>query len=82
MLIFRTANFIHLFFPMKDAKKAEKEAIIARQIIGRQKLRDQARAQTELDEMAKEKGEEKKSSKREGSLKKVNEKLSIKLLKQ
>ena len=56
---------------MKDAKKAEKEK---EAIIGRQKLRDQARAQTELDEMAKEKGEEQKSSKRKGSLKKVKKK--------
>ena len=62
---------------MKDAKKAEKEK---EAIIARQKLRDQARAQTELDEMAKEKGEELKSSKRKGSLKKVNKKTINKIV--
>ena len=62
---------------MKDAKKAEKEK---EAIICRQKLRDQARAQTELDEMAKEKGEELKSSKRKGSLKKVNKKTINKIV--
>ena len=66
---------------MKDAKKAEKEK---EAIIARQKLRDQARAraQTEPDQMTKEDGEEQKSSKRKGSIKKVKKKLSIELLKQ